>query len=176
MENLKLVLSDVKYKDQYLDFIKESYDDIKSTGFDSVIPLSDRETFGSDMDRLAEMHLGKELHGHWVPSSTYWLMDDNDSKIIGVIIIRHYLNERLKFRGGHIAYYVRPLERNKGYAAKMLSLALERCKQLGIPRVLITCKKDNVYSAGVIVKNGGELHSEDTDRGQAFQRYWIECR
>lgn len=176
MEKLRLVLSDVKYKDQYLDFIRESGDDIKSTGFDSVIPLSDGEKFESDVDRLTEMHLGKELHGHWVPASTYWLMDDNDSQIIGVVIIRHYLNERLKFRGGNIAYYVRPSERNKGYAVKMLSLALEHCKRLGMTRVLMTCKKENVYSAGVIVKNGGKLHSEDTDRGEVFQRYWIECR
>lgn len=174
MDRVKLVLSDVKYKNQYLDLIKECYDDIKSTGFESVIPLSNNETVEYDINRLIEIHFGQELKNNWVPASTYWLIDDNNCKIIGAITIRHNLNERLRFRGGHIAYYVRPSERNKGYATKMLSMALEICKQLGIAKILVTCKKDNVNSAKIIMRNSGILDSEDVDNSTVIQRYWID--
>lgn len=168
MSELKLVLSDIKYKKQYLEMISECIDDIKNTGFESIIPVSNDETFESDINKLIDMHMGKELPNNWVPASTFWLINSN--KIIGVIIIRHYLNEQLRFRGGHIAYYVRPTERNKGYATKMLSLSFEYCKHFGIQRILITCKKDNLYSAKTIQNNGGILYSEDVDNGQAIQR------
>jgi len=114
------------------------------------------------------------LPDNWVPASVFWLVDESDYKIIGVIIIRHHLSEYLKFRGGHIAYYVRPSERKKGNATKMLSIALEYCRQLSIDRVLITCSKDNFYSAKTIQNNSGIFHSEDIENGQVFQRYWID--
>jgi predicted acetyltransferase len=174
MDCLKLVLSDLKYKNQYLEMIEECHDDIINTGFECLIPTSNSQTLESDIDKLIKIHMGKGLPCNWVPASTFWLMHDNCCKIIGVITIRHYLNEQLKFRGGHIAYYVRPSERNRGYATKMLALALEQCKQLCIQKVLITCKKDNTYSAKTIENNGGIFTSEDIDNGQLIQRYWID--
>ena len=63
-------------------------------------------------------------------------------------------------RGGHIGYGVRYSEWNKGYGTRMLALALERAKALGLSRVLITCNDDNLASARVMEKNGFTL--EDT--------------
>lgn len=97
-----------------------------------------------------------------------------NNKIIGTIQIRHYLNDDLLLHGGHIGYGVRPSERRKGYATKMLALALEECKNLGIGRVLITCDKTNLGSARTIQKNGGVLENEITENGGIFQRYWID--
>jgi predicted acetyltransferase len=56
----------------------------------------------------------------------------------------------------------------------MLAFALDFCRNIGIKKVLITCLKDNIYSAKTIQSNGGILDSEDMEDGQEFQRYWIK--
>jgi len=173
MSNLNLVLSNIKYKNEYLEFIEKCYKDIIETCFDSLIPLSNTETVENDIKKLNDMHVGKGLPDNWVPASTYWLMKNNN-RIIGTINIRHKLNENLEFRGGHISYYIRPFERNRGYGTKMLSLALEHCRNLGIERVLITCNKDNMPSAKIIRNNGGIFYSEGVDDMQIIHRYWIK--
>lgn len=176
MQNVKLILANSSYKKQYIDFIQECREDIISRGFEFSIPISDNETFESDIKRLSDIHHGQGLPEGWVPGSVFWLCNDVDGKIIGVITIRPKLNEYLKFRGGHISYYVRPSERNKGYATLMLSLGLEYCRSIGLTSVLITCSKDNIYSAKTIMNNGGILDSEDNDNGRIFQRYVIHLQ
>lgn len=109
-----------------------------------------------------------------VPSSFYFLVDDK--KIVGCISIRHNLNnEFLKKYGGHIGYNVRPSERGKGYASKMLYLALFKCIDLGLTDIMITCKKDNIASSKVIENNGGKLYKElfIPEEDDIFKIYWL---
>ncbi len=108
------------------------------------------------------------------PSDTFFLVNKY-SKILGAISIRHYLNEELLKFGGHIGYGVRPSQRKKGYASAMLKMALEKCKNMGLSRVLITCNKENIASAKTIIANGGSFENElAEDDGNIVQRYWIE--
>jgi len=108
-----------------------------------------------------------------VPATTYFCFCDG--KIVGNIQVRHYLNDYLFKQGGHIGYSVRPSERCKGYATKMLALALDECKKLGITKALLTCDKNNIGSARTIQKNGGVLENEIIiDDGEIMQRYWID--
>ena len=89
--------------------------------------------------------------------------------------IRHHLNESLLFCGGHIGDGIRPSERRKGFATGMIRLALEKCRELGIRQVLMTCDKDNIGSAKSIMKNGGILENEIVNEdGVTEQRYWID--
>jgi len=83
------------------------------------------------------------------------------------------LNEQLLVVGGHIGYGIRPSERRKGNATKILSLALDKARELGIERALLTCDKDNIGSAQTIINNGGQLDSEDVVNDTEIQRYWI---
>lgn len=109
----------------------------------------------------------------YVSSDTYFLIN-SDEKILGAISIRHYLNDDLLSTGGHIGYGIRPAERKKGYAKMMLKMALEKCKEIGIKRVLVTCDKDNIASARTILANGGILENEVIEEdGNIVQRYWI---
>jgi predicted acetyltransferase len=62
-----------------------------------------------------------------VPQALYFLVDTSNH-ILGAITLRNYLNQDLLLDGGNIGYGIRPSERNKGYATKMLSLALKKCK------------------------------------------------
>lgn len=129
------------------------------------------------LTRAINMHKNIGVPAHLVPSTIYFLMDENETKIIGAVDIRHWLNENLLLQGGNIGYGIRPSERRKGYATQMLFLALEKCKELNIKKALVTCDKGNLSSSKVILNNGGILINEvKGENGETIQRYWIKTK
>ena len=96
--------------------------------------------------------------------------------MVGVIQIRHRFNEYLEKYAGHIGYSVCPSERRKGYATQMLALALPKCRELGIEKVLISCVQGNEGSRGTILNNGGVYESTvwEPEHGVWLERYWID--
>ena len=108
----------------------------------------------------------------WGKSYTYLVFNDN-KKLVGMLSIRHDLPDELVQKYGHIGYGVRPSERRKGYATKMLSYALKECKKLGLNKVILGCYKQNVGSAKTILKNGGKLIREVNDMKQINNYYTI---
>ena len=104
-----------------------------------------------------------------VPATQYMLVREEDRKIVGMLQIRHYFNPYLEKYGGHIGYSVAPSERRRGYAALMLKMALPKCRELGIEKVLITCISGNEGSKRTILKNGGIYESTVYE-----ERYWID--
>lgn len=125
------------------------------------------------LKQLQEYSIPEKCPSYLVPSDTFFLVDDSD-RIIGAITIRHYLNEQLFKFDGNIGYGIRPSERRKGYANAMLRMALERCKDMGMEKVLITCNKGNISSAKTIMANGGIFENEiPEENGNIVERYWI---
>ena len=55
-----------------------------------------------------------------------------------------------------------------------LTTVLEKCRELGITRVLMVCDQNNIASAKTIIKNGGVLENEVMVDGDMEQRYWID--
>ena len=110
-----------------------------------------------------------------VPATQYIFVREEDDKIVGMLQIRHFLNDYLGKFGGHIGYSVAPSERRKGYATQMLKTALPECKELGIDQVLITCIENNVGSRRTILANGGIYESTvfEPDENAFLERYWI---
>ena len=110
--------------------------------------------------------------GH-VASDTYVLKDDT-GRIYGMASLRHELTDALLVSGGHIGYGIRPSERGKGYGTRQLALALEKYRERGVDKVLVTCDQDNAASAKVAMHNGGILGDEIVEEdGNILQRYWI---
>ena len=109
-----------------------------------------------------------------VPSTTLLALKKETGEMVGVIDIRHRLNDSLLAFGGHIGYSVRPSLRRQGYGTRMLHLALEECRRIGLERVLITCDLPNLASAAVIRNNGGKLENQVEDQGEIVCRYWIQ--
>ena len=108
-----------------------------------------------------------------VPATTLLAIRKSDNQLVGIVDIRHRLNEWLLRFGGHLGYSVRKLERGQGYAKEMVRLALDECRQLGLSEILITCDKENIASAKVVLANGGVLENEIPEEGRITQRYWI---
>ncbi len=134
---------------------------------------------GFDVDavlgRLVDMAAGRNLPEGFVPMTTFWALDAAGG-LVGVIRLRHRLNDFLLLHGGHIGYYVARAERGKGYATEMLRQTLIEARGLGIERALLTVHTDNAASIRVIERNGGVLENEveDVTPGKLQRRYWID--
>lgn len=99
-------------------------------------------------------------------------MEEEKNYFIGEIAVRHRLNDALSLRGGHIGYVIRSAEWGRGYGTLMLKLALEKARERGLDRVLITCDDRNVASARVMEKNGFSLSDKIEAEGTLTRRYW----
>lgn len=168
---VQLIKPTVDLQPAYLSF----YEEWKASE-EIMIPWvieKDPSDFPAMVQSLLDAEKGVGLKENWVPDSTYWLVDE-EYRILGAVNIRHSLSEYLFKAGGHIGYGVRPSERQKGYATKMLALALDETKKLGISPVLVCCDAVNTASDKTIRNNGGV---EDTDfvedNGNVIKRYWI---
>lgn len=163
----------VKASEEYRRQITEMMDEWCSTG-EKIIPYAIRRIDYHDFEYYcANLEVKDDSQG-LVPDSTYFCLDVERDIIVGAVNIRHYLNENLLQFGGHIGDGVRPSERRKGIATKMISLALDKCRELGINKVLMVCNKDNVASAKSIRNNGGVLENEVESDGIIVQRFWIK--
>lgn len=126
------------------------------------------------LQALEDQRLGTNLPPRYVP--TTFLFAFLESRIVGRVSIRHSLNNFLLRIGGHIGYVIVPEFRRRGYATRLLGLALGIARrELGIGRVLVTCADDNVGSIRTIEKNGGILENTVPGLdGRPLRRYWIE--
>jgi predicted acetyltransferase len=110
----------------------------------------------------------------WVEMSQFVLIDKEKELIIGMINIRHYLNEYLSKFGGHVGYSVRPGQRNKGYAKVMLELAKQYLQEKGLKKILLTCNDTNIASIKTIESCGGLLENKIDKNSSLIRRYWIK--
>ena len=172
MDKIILVKPDLSYTDEIIKYKEESLAESSiingSAGLDRLSSIEDW------LEELKKRSCEDTVPEGLVPSSTYLAVREKDNYIVGMIDIRHYLNEYLTEAGGHIGYGVRKTERNKGYAKQMLKLALEKCKELKIKRVLITCDEDNIASEKVILSANAKLEDIRNVDGENKKRFWID--
>ncbi len=168
---LKLVFPTLQMEQKALDYRQECFD-AGEVEINGDAGLDHADNYADWIKRIESDLTIKYETNALVPATEYFAFDGD--RMIGTIQIRHKLNEYLFNYAGHIGYEIRPSERRKGYAAEMLSLALQKCRELGLERVLITCVKTNIGSAKTMIKNGGVLENEVLKDGVSFQRYWIE--
>lgn len=158
IEKFKLVTPTIEYKDRAINYIKEHHQyGSRINGAGRLYEYLDNY---EEWLKKIEEQKNYEVTSSQVPSETYFLVRENDDKIIGMVNIRTKLNERAKNSFGNIGYGIRPKERRKGYNKINLYLALLKCKKYGIQNVILTCRKDNIGSSKTMKALGGIFDRE----------------
>ena len=158
MEKIKLLMPSLRMKEEIVDFKKEFEQNDEHTAGAGM--MDNYDSFEEWMNAVKLNSRADTVMEGFVPATVFLAVKESDNKLVGMIDIRHYLNENLEKYNGHIGYCVRKSERRKGYAKEMLRLALEECKKMNIRKVLITCDKENIASEKTILANGGVFENE----------------
>lgn len=174
MEDMILVRPDMTMADEIMDYKNEFL--AAGSSMDGTGGLRKCETAQEWIDFNQRMENPETVPSYFVPATQYVYLRKSDMRIVGMIQLRHELNEYLHNFGGHIGYSVRPSERRKGYAGRMLADFLPICRRLGLGRVLVTCMTGNDASRRVIIKNGGVYENTvfDPEDQSNTERYWIK--
>lgn len=173
MDTLILIKPSIEYADQIKEYRQEFLDAGDSMdGCGPLRRLDDPEEYlkaCKDYENIETVPQDK------VQATQFFCVRMNDGKIIGMIQVRHYFNEYLEKYAGHIGYSIRPGERRKGYAKEMLKLALPFCREIGLDKVLITCRDGNIGSEKTILANGGIYESSvyEPNSDKNLKRFWI---
>lgn len=127
------------------------------------------------IEQCRKAETGEELPEGSVSNTWLLYVREADSRVVGILNLRHTLTPGLENFGGHIGYCVRPSERGKGYGNMILSDCLKYCKEKRMDKVLLTCRDNNEKSKRIILKNGGvyEDMRRDENHGKNMERYWI---
>ena len=155
----------------WLDCVRDFTDDLPHGSGDWQVPdfVPDRASFDALLAVVRDAADPTTLPDGQVHSDHWWLTSGDE--VVGFLNLRHSLGtEHLRTRGGHVGYSIRPSRRRRGHAGRALGLALDRARELGLERVLVTCDEDNVASARTIESRGGRLESVH----EGLRRYWIE--
>lgn len=117
------------------------------------------------------------INPDWSNGTNYLLVDENNH-VYGFSQIRHSLKGELINIGGNIGYVIRPTERRKGFATIQLQLLLEKAEELGLDKVLVTCRDNNIGSKKTIEKCLGQQDKSVPSRYPNIMelRYWIPTK
>ena len=179
MEKFYLEKPTIKRKEEALDYLEEHVkykSDMNGTGsMDRCLNDWTYEKWLEELEKKTNQEYMDSIG--WAPSITFFLIRENDNKIIGMINIRYNVTEEIISKGGsHIGYGIRPTERRKGYNKINLYLGLLEEKKLGEKTVLLECTADNIGSNKTIIALGGDLEKSEIDEWDNLltNYYWID--
>ncbi|MCL2479809.1 MAG: bifunctional GNAT family N-acetyltransferase/class I SAM-dependent methyltransferase [Treponema sp.] len=172
MENVILVKPDMEYAAEIMAYKNEFL--VSGDRLNGCAGLEEFDDPEKWIERCRMLENLQTLPPDRVLAEEFMLVTD-DKKVLGMINFRHFLNDYLAEYAGHIGYSVRPSRRRSGYAGKMLAMCLDRCRQAGLDKVLLTCMSTNEGSRRTILGAGGvyERTTHKADDNTDMERYWI---
>lgn len=111
------------------------------------------------------------VNPNWVLTDTFFALDES-GQIVGIIDLRHELNDFLK-DFGNCGYSVHPAHRCKGYATEMLRQICGIAKAAGMTELHLSVERSNLPSVRTIEKNGGKYERSFTFEGEQADIYTI---
>ena len=170
--NIKLVRPTIELKVKALDYRQEHFNnnELIINGSELFDKINSYEEWLEKVNNNSKI---ETVDPNWVLTDTFFAIREEDNKIIGIIDLRHTLNEFLK-DFGNSGYSVRPSERKKGYATEMLRLLIKYAKEIGLTELHLSVERDNIPSIKTIVKNGGKIERSFEFEGELADIYLIE--
>ena len=170
---MKLVEVSEQKPVQLMDMLRELGEG--ENGFGGTAVATGKMSLDDYVQKCMDYSHIEKVPQHLVPQTVFWILDDQDITV-GMLRLRHYLNDNLLVHGGHIGFYIRPRERGKGYAKAALEQALSILQSKREKRALLTVDIKNGASIGVITGCGGVLEDtrQDPETGRQYHRYWID--
>ena len=150
---------------------KQEFIDNKETTINGSELFDQMDSYDEWLTSVTDNTSNDTVNPSWVVTDTYFAFDEDDS-IVGIIDLRHELNDFLK-DFGNCGYSVRPSQRRKGYATEMLKLILERAHQIGMDKLQLSVERSNEASVKTITKNGGKYERNFTFEGEEADVYTI---
>lgn len=172
MGELRLIRPSMQWKKQALDYLEEhrAMGEFVIHGGALLEAMPYEDWLKQTLDNAKQ----ETVHADWVLADTFFVVDSTTDTLIGMIDIRHELNEFLASYGGHIGYGVRPSQRKKGCGAVLLRMALQHAASLGLTQVMLACDEENAASRATILKCGGLLNNTVRYQDQSIvQVFWI---
>lgn len=167
---IRLVRPTEQLKEQAINFRQEFFDNHEMVINGSEL-LDKTDQYEDWLKTVAANTSIETVSVNWVVTDTFFAVDEKD-QIIGIIDLRHTLNDFLK-NLGNCGYSVRPSERRKGYATEMLRLLLPIAKDAGMKELNLSVERDNEASIKTIMRNGGKYERSFEFEGEQADIYKI---
>ena len=167
---LTLVRPTLEWKEKALDYRQEHFENGEMVINGSEL-LDKTDSYEDWLKSVTDNTSPDTVNPNWVVTDTFFAIDENEN-IVGIIDLRHTLNDFLK-DFGNSGYSVRPSERRKGYATEMLRQILLIAKQAGLQEVYLSVERDNEPSVKTIIKNGGKYERSFEFEGEEADIYKI---
>lgn len=178
MDRLFLEIPTINRKKEALDYIDEivlDNSELNGTGsMDMCLKGTTYEDWLLELEKRKNLEYLKKINR--CQSKTFFVVRENDNKIVGMINVRYNIPKKLlNTWASHIGYGIRPTERRKGYAKIALYLGLLEEQKLGEENVLLECSVDNIGSNKTILALGGKLEKTKLDEydNTMTNYYWF---
>ena len=152
---IKLVRPTLEMKEEALAY-RQSHFDAGEHEISGSELLDRTEDYAQWVQNVAANTSPETVNPAWVVTDTFFAVDENN-KIVGIIDLRHTLNDFLQ-DFGNVGYSVKPSERRKGYATEMFRQVREIARLAGMKELHMAVHRDNEPSVKTIVNAGGEAY------------------
>ena len=177
MNRLTLMLPMQQHKEAVWSYREEFLRNHSS--MDGTGGLADAQSFEEWYRNTVANRTEETVRPGLVPATTFLALEVSSGELVGMIDIRHRLNDHLLNFGGHIGYSVRPSCRRKGYATEgAKAMADYAFALLGAKRIVCDIRPMNVASIAVakrigMVKTGSFVKNY---RGKRMEHLIFELR